>query len=207
MSDLISLRAYARLRRERALPGGSLRAVQKAIAAKRIRLIDGKIDPEVADIQWDRNTDPDQQKRGASGGTPSSLGELETPPREPGHNGSGAVAAGVQTSAPAGNGGSQAHDDQVSRIREAARADAARAELLHLELDLKRGNLVRAEDVRKAAFDKARVARDRLMAIPDRLAPLLAAESDPRKAHALLAEELHRVCAELAAGEDKPTRQ
>jgi hypothetical protein len=94
-----------------------------------------------------------------------------------------------------------------ARSSASARADAARAELLHLELDLKRGNLVRAEDVRKAAFDKARVARDRLMAIPDRLAPLLAAESDPRKVHALLASELHKVCAELAAGEDKPTRQ
>lgn len=197
MSELISQREYARRRRERGLPGGTLRAVQKAIEAERIRLIDGKIDPEVADIQWDRNTDPDQQKRGAGGNLGTSLAEGREP--APTLQASAQPAVGDQRPSQSG--------DQVSRIREAARADAARAELLEYQLQEKQGKLVRAEDVRRAAMEKARVARDALLGIPNRLAPILAAESDPAKVHGRLAEELRRVCAELAAGEEQPTRQ
>jgi hypothetical protein len=192
---LISLRAYARSRDERGLPGGTLRAVQKAIEAGRITPIAGKIDPDVADIQWERNTDPAQQKRGA----PGALDQLEAAASAP-------PAAEVQTSAPRGDDGS-ASGDQRSRIREAARSEAARAELLEYELGLKRGTLILTEDVKRAAFEKARIARDALLAIPDRLAPLLAAEQDPAQVHAILAQELRRVCSELSAGEDKPTRQ
>lgn len=198
MSELISQRAYARSRKERGLPGGSLAAVQKAIDSGRIRLIDGQIDPDVADIQWERNTDPDQQKRGAGGGLGTSLaGEGR------------ALAPPLQTSAqeaPAEDRRPQS-DDQVSRIREAARADAARAELLEYQLEEKRGNLVKADEVRRAAMEKARVARDALRGLPDRLATLLAAESDPAKVHARLSEEIDRVCRELSAGEAAPTRQ
>jgi hypothetical protein len=172
------------------LPGGSLAAVQKAIEAGRIRLINGKIDPEVADIQWERNTDPTQQKRGASGGsldwTSSSLHRPPTPAATP--RTSADVCTGVPPEA-------RLMRTSVSRIREAARADAARAELLEYELEQKRGNLVRAEDVKRAAFEKARVARDALMAIPDRLAPLLAAESDPAKVHAILVSRSSARCA------------
>lgn len=49
---LLSLRAYARYR------GVSLAAVQKAIRSHRIETTDGRIDPEVADRQWDRRTRP-----------------------------------------------------------------------------------------------------------------------------------------------------
>lgn len=40
----------------RAAPGLRQKAVRKAIAEGRISTIDGKIDPEVADIQWAKNT-------------------------------------------------------------------------------------------------------------------------------------------------------
>lgn len=191
MADLISQRAYARSRANRGLPGGTVRAVQKAIESSRIRLIDGKIDPQIADMQWELNTDADQQKRGAAAAS------VTPPVAEP------AAPAVVQTSANAPT----ASDGQVNRIREAARADLARAQLLEYELQQKLGNLVRVDDVRRAAMEKARVARDALLGIPDRLAPLLAAEVDPAKVHSILAEELRRVCAELATGEDRPTRQ
>lgn len=193
-SDLISLRKYAQMRRDRGLPGGSLAAVQKAIASGRIRPIDGKIDPEVADIQWSRNTDPAQQKRGAgerSFESPQPADVLEPP--------------AMQTSAPGDE--LTPEQDPVNRIREAALTERVRRELLEHELQMKKGELVRAADVRQAANEKARIARDALLAIPDRLAPLVAVESDPAKVHALLATEMRRVCAELAAGEAKPTRQ
>ena len=60
----LSLRAYARSRRSRGLPGGSLAAVQRAVASRRITLTaDGKVDQDVADRQWFERTDQEQQER------------------------------------------------------------------------------------------------------------------------------------------------
>ncbi len=63
--QLLSQRAYARHREQRGLLGKTLRAVQKAIATGRISTIEGKIDPEVADLQWGDRTDPAQATRAA----------------------------------------------------------------------------------------------------------------------------------------------
>lgn len=61
----LSLRAYARHRKELGLPGTSLQAVQRAIAAGRVAdslvVVDGIkriADPEAADREWHANTDP-----------------------------------------------------------------------------------------------------------------------------------------------------
>ena len=55
----ISLRAYARHRKELGLPGGSLSAVQKAVESGRIECLpDGSIDPERADLAWESGTSP-----------------------------------------------------------------------------------------------------------------------------------------------------
>ncbi|MGE5487323.1 MAG: hypothetical protein ACM3S5_10340 [Rhodospirillales bacterium] len=58
MHELLSLRAYARSRRERGLPGGTLQAVRKALQRGRISAVGGKIDPTRADVDWLRNTPP-----------------------------------------------------------------------------------------------------------------------------------------------------
>ncbi len=55
--ELISQAAYARRR------GVSEAAVSKAIRRCGIPLIEGKIDPLVADTLWRERTDPDQQRR------------------------------------------------------------------------------------------------------------------------------------------------
>ena len=74
-----------------------------------------------------------------------------------------------------------------------ARLEYLKAELADLQLRQQRGQLVDAEEVRASAFQEARRARDRLMAIPARLASQLASCSDPRQCHLLLAEEI-RIC-------------
>lgn len=62
----LSQRAYAKYRKERGLPGGSLAGVQHALSSGRIRLgRDGKIDSERADSDWDANTDS-SKRRGPS---------------------------------------------------------------------------------------------------------------------------------------------
>jgi hypothetical protein len=58
MHQFLSLRAYARSRRARGLPGGTLQAVRKALASGRITAVAGKIDPAAADAAWLRNTPP-----------------------------------------------------------------------------------------------------------------------------------------------------
>lgn len=57
--DRLSQRAYALHRKGRQLPGGTLRAVQKALEDGRIRIgADGRIDPRQADREWEANTAP-----------------------------------------------------------------------------------------------------------------------------------------------------
>lgn len=60
--DPLSLRGYAQHRKARGLPGGTLKAVQKAIADERISVVtlDGRsriADPDAADREWAANTD------------------------------------------------------------------------------------------------------------------------------------------------------
>ncbi len=169
---LLSQRGYARHR------GVTLRAVQKAIEAGRISLIEGKIDPEVADIQWDKNTDRAQAARAAS--------QRAAPPSD------------------ASRSGAQFVPPLSIQVRD--RVETARAELFELELAEKRGELVKADDVRKAAFEKARIARSALMTLPDRVSQLVAAESDASRCHAILDAEVRRICEEISAGEVAVTR-
>lgn len=76
----MSIRAYARSRHERGLPGGSLHAVQLALRAERIRLLpDGTIDALAADAAWQKNTDAARRPggRARSGTEPGSLSEAK----------------------------------------------------------------------------------------------------------------------------------
>lgn len=54
------------------------------------------------------------------------------------------------------------------------------------------GVLVPAATVRKIVFDAARALRDSMLSIPDRTSPLLAAERDPVRVHAIQTAELTR---------------
>jgi hypothetical protein len=74
---LMSERQYAEHRKARGLPGGTQAAVNKAAATGRItKVIDPEskkpmIDPAIADAQWERNTDLEQQLRGHGGLLPA----------------------------------------------------------------------------------------------------------------------------------------
>lgn len=62
MKGLITQAEYARSRKIRGLPGGTAPAVWRAIHTKRIKLIDGLIDPAQADQDWERNSNHRQQR-------------------------------------------------------------------------------------------------------------------------------------------------
>lgn len=63
-----------------------------------------------------------------------------------------------------------------------------KAALLKIELDTQTGKLVSAEEVKRTAFTTGRQLRDALLAIPDRVAPMITA--DPEKAADILTKEI-----------------
>ncbi len=102
---------------------------------------------------------------------------------------------------------SAAKKQPAATVKEDGRFMSARVEELvakaawqRLKLEKEAGRLVEKESTRQAAFTLARTAQETLIAIPDRLSSILAAESNAAKVHAVLSEEIRRVCNELASG-------
>ena len=161
----ISLRAYAKLR------GVSDGAVRKAIKTGRIKTeSDGTIDPAKADIAWNKNTNPAQQRQQIA---PEKQVETTTipptPPQPDTEKRTSAVPA-YQTS---------------RAVRETYAAKMAK-----LDFEERTKGLVKADEVKVAAFNSARQVRDRLFCIPPRLAAVLAAEDNAHTIEQLLQKEL-----------------
>lgn len=82
----------------------------------------------------------------------------------------------------------------------AARARKEHYRALQEELTYKKlvGELVDAADVQHAASRTARLVRDSLLAIPDRCAAMIAAESNVNKCHELILLEVENALSELS---------
>ena len=87
----------------------------------------------------------------------------------------------------------------VDYLEAKARSETARARLLTLEADTQEGELISLEVVKREIFEMARTVRDGLQSSRSRLAPLLAAESDPFKIDKILADEFSRLSREFSA--------
>ncbi len=178
MSKGLSIREYARHRRTAGLRGGSPWGVQKALKAGRIHTdADGKIDPERADAEWAAATDA---SRGDGRAGPTSPSPTVAQPHP---------AAPPPASLPAG-----APSYATSRaIREAYAARLAK-----ITYEEKSKALVDAARVQAEAFRRARDARDAVLAVPGRLAAILAAETDTAVIEARLTDELRAALEVLA---------
>jgi len=187
MAPGLSIRGYARRR------GVSHKSVQKALATGRIVAgVDGKIDPADADRQWTSSTDLSKPRNSVIGvpkkrrvpGAPSDpLGTL-------GH-GAGEALNGPPTG------------ETVRLVSSYAASRAARegyaARLAKLDFEERSGKLVDADQVRAQLFALGRRARDSLLGVPDRLAPILAGQTDQAVIHRLLTEEITRGLSELTS--------
>ena len=153
----------------------SREAVRKAVDAGRITTFgpDKLIDATLADAHWARNT-----RARVRGGD-------EAPAAAPAP-GAGAIVANEV-------GGNTSYEE-ARRRRETAEANLA--EMKQAEMQ---GTLIRADAVRAAWAAKITGARDALLQIPSRLAPVLAAESDLVRVTALLEDELRQALAELSS--------
>ena len=172
----LSLRGYAKHR------GVSLKAVQKALASGRItKRDDGLIDPDVSDLNWAQNTGPRPQ--------PSH----KPAPASPHHN--------VQHHAEVPT--REASDPiKIETGLEYSRARAVRenylARLAKIDFEERTEKLVSRDEVQVAAFNRYRTFRDRMLNIPDRLAAVVAAETDPRRVHEMLATEIRTALTEFS---------
>ena len=156
------------------LRGCAPSAVTRAIKEGRITtvLIDGRelIEVAVADIQWQSNT------RARADST------------------SAAVVAAMPAVIVANEVGATTSYEEARRRRETAEANLA--EMKQAEMS---GVLIRTDAVRSAWAAKITGARDALLQIPSRIAPILAAETDLVRVTALLEDELRQALAELSS--------
>jgi len=91
----------------------------------------------------------------------------------------------------------RARVDKLSYSQARTVYERYRAALKKMQFQRESAELLPAKEVAAAALSKARVVRDAILNVPDRLAPLLAAETEPHRIEAILAEELRMVLEEL----------
>lgn len=173
MAHDTGIRAYAKRR------GVTPAAVRKAIKTGRISIMNGKIDPEIADSQWRSNTDETKPRNSVSG-NPGGLSRTATPP------------------APASAAPGQALPRTGSYAAARAARETFEARLKELDLKVRTGKLISVDEVRIVAFNASRKARDLLLAIPDRVSAVVAGLTDASEVHRVLSEEIRRVCEELS---------
>ena len=165
--ELITQAEYARRR------GVAKSAVAKAVAEGRITLINGKVDPAVADIQWAQNT----RTRADSGrATTTNASEARLPLAD------AADAPSAPDSAPPASGYAD-----YRAMREKADAEmAVRANLKDA------GLLVERVQVQRGTFDVVRAFRDSVMVIGQRAAPRCIGLADSREIEHVIVDETRK---------------
>jgi len=179
----MSLRAYARRR------GVSLRAVQKALKSGRISAReDGRLDADVADANWARNTAPRPQSPAKS---PIKPAVPKAASENVHHHSDSHPVARESLESPRLESGLEY--SKARAVRESYLARMAK-----IDFEERSGKLVSADEVQVAAFNRFRQFRDGVLNIPDRLAAVLAAESDPLRVHDSLAAEIRKALLEFS---------
>lgn len=161
---LMTKAEYSRFR------GVSDSAVSKAIKSNRVVCVPHEnqmwVDVEASEIAWQQNTDF-SQTRTAEQTTPLKYRDENDPkPTEP----------------------------KLANFADArAQRERIEARIRGLELERRLGKLINADEVATQAYADGRKVRNAMRAIPDRLAPILAAETDVHKLHTMLLREIDNV--------------
>lgn len=184
-TEILGLRAYGRHRKEAGLPGQTHAAVRKAIdrgtlTASVSHNAKGhvQIDRAKADKEWARGTDPTQQRDPEVAKGRFSGGEDKA--------GQGALfpEARVEADPTDTNEGPSLRTAQAVRV-------AYQARLTQLDFEERSAQLCRVEVVKAEAFRLARLTRDKILNVADRVCAQLAAETDATECRNLVLRELN----------------
>jgi len=186
---LLSKSAYARHR------GCDEKAVRKAINEGRISLINGKIDPDVADIQWAKNTRARVSQGSAAGGASSGTSGTGGGTGQPdlvGEGGTSAPGAGSAASQP----GSDKSGTDPTYMQFRMRREEADAQIAEMNAGKMRGTMLMRDDVDRAMFEVGRELRDTLTACARRIASEVASLPTAEACEEVIDRE-HRIALQL----------
>jgi len=160
--------------------GVSRQAVAAAVKSGRIAeavLDSGQIDVELADRLWAENTNPSSGEHGHLRNR-KSLNDEEVV--------QAARSVGINPDAP------------PTLVESKTLQAAYQARLAQIEYEEKIGQLVEIEAIKKEAFQLARITRDAMLAIPDRLSAELAGITDPFEIHQKISTEIRGAISEIS---------
>jgi hypothetical protein len=94
----------------------------------------------------------------------------------------------------------RADSDAIGERFQSARSvrEAFNAKLAELDYRERSGELISAKDVRDIAFERSRTIRDLLIAVPERLGPVVAGLDDPVECIKAIEDEINRILDEVA---------
>lgn len=189
VTQFLSLRAYAKSRGDRGLPGHTHRAVKKAIDDGRLVRAVRKgskgqplIDAETADREWAGKTDPAQQREPGPAHEPRQtglFGELDEPRvgDAPSDGASAQLGREIRTS-------------QAKRLH-------FRARLEELNYRNRAGELVERAVVEREHAQLAREIVQQLEAVPDRICSHCAATTDSHRVKMIIQGAIHQALRSL----------
>jgi hypothetical protein len=96
------------------------------------------------------------------------------------------------------NGENSTNDLSTMLLKSRIKSEVQRSRLLEAKAEAEIGQLVPIEEVKRDAFNTARVVRNNLLNIPDRVSALLASMDKAEKIHEKLTEEIRTALSELS---------
>lgn len=90
-------------------------------------------------------------------------------------------------------------EDKRSEASERVRLTSAKADIAEIEALEKSAAVVDANAIRKQDFTLARILRNNLQTMPDRIAALIAAESDAHTVHKIISDEVRQTLEQIIA--------
>lgn len=171
--------------------GVQSRAVSVALNSGRIkRAADGWIDSEQADKDWEANTNP---RKSAANKRNGALGQALRKRRV-----ARPAYAPVVDALPVETPMVEPPPDIGAFAQARAVRERFAALLAKIDYEERSGKLIDRAQVTSTAFNLMRVLRDSILAVPDRVAAQLAAESDAATVHRMLEAELRTVLDNVA---------
>lgn len=175
--------------------GVSRQAVHKRVRAGRLSVLpDGTLDPAVADREWDATRQPDDSTEAAPAAVAAPTAASPSPAAA-----SAAVGRPGSAEGPSDAPASLPAPAPRGTYAQAKTADVLyKARLRQLEFEIRTGKYVEVEKVSDRWFELARATRERMLALPARLAAELASMSDMHAIRVRLDQEIRAALVAVA---------